>query len=123
VANGAYLSELTSTTPSVANIRAYADIVADKARLRHLIDVGIELVNSGFQPEGRGSIELIGEAQSRTGGLLVNEPCELEAVEPIMARVFDRLTDRFQGGPGGVSGMSTGIPDFDEIINGLKPGL
>ncbi|MDC7805552.1 replicative DNA helicase [Luteimonas sp BLCC-B24] len=123
VANGAYLSELASTTPSVANIRAYADIVADKARLRHLIDVGTELVNAGFQPEGRGSVELIGEAQSRIGGLLVNEPCELEAVQPIMQRVFDRLQERYHHGAGGVSGMSTGITDFDEIINGLKPGL
>ncbi|WP_327058883.1 replicative DNA helicase [Luteimonas fraxinea] len=123
VANGAYLGELVSGTASVANIRAYAEIVADKARLRQLIEVGTELVNSGFQPEGRGSVELIGEAQSRIGGLLSNEPCELEAVEPIMARVFDRLSDRYHHGTGGVSGMSTGIGDFDEIINGLKPGL
>ena len=34
VAGGAYLIELASTTPSAANIVAYADIVRDKAVLR-----------------------------------------------------------------------------------------
>ncbi|HEY0332871.1 MAG TPA: DnaB-like helicase N-terminal domain-containing protein [Stenotrophomonas sp.] len=65
VGEGAYLLELASTTPSAANIRGYADIVADKARLRRLIDVGTEMVNDGFQPDGRSSIDLVGEAQSR----------------------------------------------------------
>jgi replicative DNA helicase len=40
VAGGAYLIELASTTPSAANIVAYAEIVRDKAVLRKLIEVG-----------------------------------------------------------------------------------
>ena len=43
VAGGAYLIELASTTPSAANIKAYAEIVRDKAVLRQLIDVGTAL--------------------------------------------------------------------------------
>lgn len=53
VADGAYLIELASTTPSAANIAAYAEIVRDKAVLRQLIEVGTTIVNDGFQPEGR----------------------------------------------------------------------
>ena len=53
VAGGAYLVELASTTPSAANIKAYAEIVRDKAILRQLIEVGTGIVNDGFQPEGR----------------------------------------------------------------------
>jgi hypothetical protein len=48
VAGGAYLIELASTTPSAANITAYAEIVRDKAVLRQLIDVGTNIVNEGF---------------------------------------------------------------------------
>ena len=55
VAGGAYLIELASTTPSAANIAAYAEIVRDKAVLRQLIEVGTDIVNDGFQPEGRDS--------------------------------------------------------------------
>lgn len=48
VANGSYLIELASTTPSTANIVAYADVVKDRALKRELIEVGTEIVNRGF---------------------------------------------------------------------------
>ncbi|MDO5611296.1 MAG: DnaB-like helicase N-terminal domain-containing protein, partial [Pseudomonadota bacterium] len=65
VAGGAYLVELASTTPSAANIRAYAEIVRDKAVLRQLIDVGTGIVNDAFQPEGRESGELLAQAEQQ----------------------------------------------------------
>jgi replicative DNA helicase len=121
IMHGAYLIELSSNTPSAANIRAYAEIVADKARLRQLIDVGTEIVNSAFQTKGRSSIELVGEAQSRMGGLLDNEPCDLEPVAPVMQRVFDRLSDRSRAGAV-LQGLGTSIADLDVILGGLRPG-
>jgi len=121
VAGGAYLVELASTTPSAANIRAYAEIVADKARMRRLIETGTEMVNAGFAPDGRDSLEIIGEAQARLGSLVSSQPCELESVVPVMQRVFDRLQDRYQQG-GGVNGITTGIDDLDRLLNGLVPG-
>src|SRR5690606_7783029 len=63
VAGGAYLIELASTTPSAANIKAYAEIVRDKAVLRKLIEVGTTIVNDGFQPEGRESSEILSAAE------------------------------------------------------------
>jgi replicative DNA helicase len=42
--------ELASTTPSAANIAAYADIVREKSILRQLIDVGTEHRQRRFQP-------------------------------------------------------------------------
>lgn len=48
VAGGSYLIELSSTTPSAANVSAYADIVAKLARKRELIDAGTQLVNNAF---------------------------------------------------------------------------
>src|SRR5690606_2851926 len=65
VAGGSYLVELATTTPSAANIRAYARIVAEKSQLRRLIAIGTELVNDGFPPGGRDAVEIIGRAQSR----------------------------------------------------------
>lgn len=122
VAGGAYLIELASTTPSAANIRAYAEIVADKARLRRVIEVGTRLVNDGFSPDGRDSVEIIGQAQTTIGHLLSSQPCELEAIAPVMVQVFDDLQERYSRG-GGIDGMTTGFTDFDELLNGLAPGL
>src|SRR5690606_40505743 len=58
IGGGAYLVELASTTGSAANIRAYADIVRDKAVLRQLIEVGTGIVNDAFVPEDRKSTRL-----------------------------------------------------------------
>jgi replicative DNA helicase len=121
IAGGAYLVQLQGTTPSAANIRAYAEIVAEKARLRRLIEVGTALVNDGFAPDGQSSLDLIGSAQSRIAGLLDNEPCELEAVSPVMQRVFERLlqrTDHEQK----IHGLACGLDELDELIGGLCPG-
>ena len=65
VAGGAYLIELASTTPSAANITAYAEIVRDKAVLRQLIDVGTGIVNDGFQPDGRDTSEILEQAEKQ----------------------------------------------------------
>jgi replicative DNA helicase len=121
VAGGAYLVEMASHTPSAANIRAYAEIVADMATRRKLIDIGSSIVNDAFDPAGRDTLDLVGQAQTRFGGLLDAQPCELEPVAPVMARVFDRLTERCSS-DGGIDGLTIGIDDFDALVNGLKGG-
>lgn len=123
VAGGAYLVELASGTPSAANIRAYADIVADMAKRRALIEIGTKLVNDGFQPDGRNALDLVGQAQTSLGSLLANEPCELEEMGPVLVSVYDELQRRFESGSGGITGPGTGYSDFDTLINGLNPGL
>ena len=122
VAGGSYLIELASTTPSAANVRAYAEIVADKALLRRLIDVGTGMINEAFNPSGRDSVELIGNAQTQVAALLNDQPCELESVTPVMMRVHERLLERYQRG-GGIDGLKTGLDDLDSELNGLKPGV
>lgn len=124
VAGGSYLVELASTTPSAANIRAYAGIVAEKWQLRRLIEVGTSLVNDGFDPDGKDAVEIIGRAQTRVGSLLDSEPCDLEPMVPVLGRVFDALQARYDrgGADGGITGMSIGFDELDVMLNGLKGG-
>jgi len=65
-----YLIELRSMTPSAANIVAYAEIVAEKSKLRQLIEVGTEAVNDGFSPNGRESALVISETQRKLTRLI-----------------------------------------------------
>ena len=61
----AYVIELANSTPSAANIVAYADIVREKSVLRQLIDTGTEITGDAFQPEGRSSQELLETAEQK----------------------------------------------------------
>src|SRR5699024_3919325 len=58
-----YLAGLAKDTPSAANVRAYADIVRERSVLRQLIQIGGRIADSAFNPEGRGVIELLDEAE------------------------------------------------------------
>jgi replicative DNA helicase len=58
-----YLAELASNTPSASNLRAYAQVVRERSSLRSLIEVAQDIAESGFNPEGRNSSELINEAE------------------------------------------------------------
>ncbi|MCD9005196.1 replicative DNA helicase [Luteimonas sp. XNQY3] len=122
VANGAYLTELVSGTPSVANIRAYAEIVADKARMRAVIEFGTELVAAGYDPEGRSSIDLIGEAMTRASGLLTAQPSESQPISTAIDAAFAELVERNEKGEG-MDGLASGFDAFDDILGGLTPGV
>lgn len=111
-----YLIELSSTTPSAANILAHAEIVREKSVLRQLIEAGTVAVNLGFSPDGKDAAELLVSTQTalarlaqttRNGELM--RPADLrtlagEKVEPprfVMAPYFPRRVVTLVGGHGG----------------------
>ncbi|HEC16233.1 MAG TPA: replicative DNA helicase [Sedimenticola sp.] len=119
----AYLGTLAKDTPSAANIRAYADIVREHSVTRQLIRVGTEIANSGFQPEGRTSAELLDEAERR-----VFEIAEQRAragggfasVRSLLTKAVDRIETLFQQDEP-ITGVATGFSDFDDMTSGLQP--
>jgi replicative DNA helicase len=123
VAGGAYLVELATTTPSAANIVAYAEIVRDKAVLRKLIEIGTGIVNDGFQPDGRDSAELLAKAEQEVFAIAeagARGRTDFTAINKAMAEAFDVLQTRYNNG-GGITGMPTGYVEFDEMTAGLQP--
>lgn len=120
VAGGGYLVELASTTPSAANIVAYAEIVRDKAVLRQIIEVGTDLVSSGFQPDGRDVPELLQGAQHRLTSL-----APTPRTGPISAKVglralFDDLQHRYEAKM--LPGLPTPWRDINDLTHGLQDG-
>lgn len=123
VAGGAYLVELASTTPSAANIVAYAEIVRDKAVLRQLIEVGTGIVNDGFQPEGRDSGELLAKAEQEVFAIAeagARGRSDFTSVHKALSEAFDVLQTRYASG-GSVTGLPTGYTEFDDMTAGLQP--
>jgi replicative DNA helicase len=123
VAGGAYLIELASTTPSAANIKAYAEIVRDKAVLRQLIDVGTNIVNDGFMPDGRESSEILAKAEQEVFAIAeagARGRTDFTPVNTALSEAFDVLQKRYENG-GSITGLPTGYTEFDEMTAGLQP--
>ena len=123
VAGGAYLIELASTTPSAANIVAYAEIVRDKAVLRKLIEVGTGIVNDGFQPDGRDSSEILSNAEQQVFAIAeagARGRTDFTPVNKALSEAFDVLQTRYANG-GSVTGLPTGYTELDEMTAGLQP--
>jgi replicative DNA helicase len=119
----AYVIQLANTTPSAANILAYAGIVREKSVLRQLIEAGTQIVSDGFQPEGRTSEEILGAAETRvfhiaeTGARGKKSYVEMRAA---VHEAFQILSRRYES-KDAVTGLATGFADLDEMTSGLQP--
>jgi replicative DNA helicase len=117
-----YLAELAQNTPSASNIRAYAQVVSERASLRKLIEAAQEIAESGFSPEGRTSDELINEAERRIMQISEQGPKSggPQEVNPLLEGALKRIEELFNSG-GDITGLSTGFKDLDGMTSGLQP--
>src|SRR5690606_1544285 len=120
VEGGAYLIELASTTPSAANIRAYAEIVADKARLRRLIEIATETANAAVDPQGRMSVELLNEATRRLSEVQPAQAGWLRRVADGLSPWFERFTSLYERGDR-MTGLPTQWEGVNDVTHGLQP--
>lgn len=120
VAGGAYLIDLASTTPSAANIKAYAEIVRDKAVLRKLIDAGTQIVNDGFDPNGRDSKDILAEAEQNVLAIAnTGMTQDVESGLVVLKRTVDLLSQR-RNFTGDLLGITTSLDLPDEMTAGLQ---
>jgi replicative DNA helicase len=121
VANGAYLIDLASNTPSAANIAAYAAIVRDKAVLRRIIEVGTQAVNDGFNPDGRETSELLDAAIRDLMALSKSKlQCEFTLRQAVDLAWRDAEA-AFQS-QGSLRGVTTGFARMDKRLGGWHAG-
>jgi replicative DNA helicase len=123
VGGTSYVIELASTTPSAANIGAYADIVREKSILRQLIEVGTKITNDAFQPEGRASRDVLESAEQQVFRIAEAGSRGRQGFVPMRRAVtdaFEQLRERFEN-KGAITGLPTGFIDFDEMTAGLQP--
>lgn len=123
VGGGEYLTKLANETPSAAGAVRYAKMVADKARLRRLIEAADRMIydalNAGeFGVEGAG--EIIDAAESAVFEIAQeNQRSDPQALADLLARELERI----QAAEGvGISGVATGFLDLDKLLSGMQNG-
>ncbi|MGW0184131.1 DnaB-like helicase C-terminal domain-containing protein, partial [Nocardia sp. NPDC003345] len=114
---------LTQTVPTAANAGYYAEIVAEKAILRRLVEAGTRIVQYGYAgADGQDVAEVVDRAQAEVYEVTERRTSEdflplEELLQPTMDEI-DSIASR-----GGISlGVPTGFSELDEITNGLHPG-
>ncbi|MFE3227512.1 replicative DNA helicase [Nocardia sp. NPDC059228] len=118
-----YLVTLTQTVPTAANAGYYAEIVAEKAILRRLVEAGTRIVQYGYAgADGQDVAEVVDRAQAELYDVTERRSSEdfaplTDILQPTMDEL-DSIASR-----GGISlGVPTGFTELDEITNGLHPG-
>ena len=118
----AYLGELARNTPSVANIKAYAQIIRERATLRQLISISNEIADSAYIPQGRTGEEILDEAERKIFAIAEARPKTggPVGINEILVKAVDRIDTLFNSGAG-LTGLSSGFTDQDDKTNGLQP--
>ena len=120
----AYLGTLARDTPTAANVRAYADIVRERALLRRLIAVGTEIAASVFNNEGTSARDLVDRAEQGIFEIAEAGFRGREGAVPVrtlLPGIIDQI-DEWHTNPDKLRGLATGFADFDKLTGGLRPG-
>ncbi len=122
VGGQAYLHQLISSVPTAANAGYYAQIVAERAVLRRLVDAGTKIVQMGYGQGGGDVADIVNAAQAEIYAVADKRGGDDYAV---LGDVLEATVDEIEaasGRSGEMTGVPTGFTDFDNLTNGLHPG-
>ena len=122
----AYLGALAQNTPSAANIRRYAEIVRERSVMRLLVEVGSDIAESAFSPQGKSAAELLDAAEAKIFEIAEGGQRSSQGfidIKTLLPQVADRIDQLFQrDSTSDVTGIPTGFADLDSMTSGFQPG-
>ena len=123
VGGAPYLHTLISSVPTTANARYYAEIVAEKAVLRRLVDAGTRVVQLGYEGTEGAEVDVVVDmAQQEVFAIAQRNVTEDYAIlADILQPTMDELDELSTHG-GLARGIPTGFIDLDNLTNGLHGG-
>ncbi len=116
-----YLAELEGNVPTSANTVSYARIVQEKSLKRRIITTCRDLTEIAVEPSTQLE-DLLDESQRRVFAIAErHQEGDLKPLREVLDRTFE-LIDKMRESGGGVTGLSTGFADLDQMLTGLHPG-
>lgn len=115
-----YLSDLSMTVPSTANIKYYVDIVEEKAILRRLIAACNDIIKQSY--EAREEIDLIIDHAEKSIFEITqrNTVSDFEPIKTVLLDTYAKIEEMSKN-KGKIIGVPTGFHDFDQKTSGLQP--
>ncbi len=125
VGGSPYLHTLISSVPTAANAGFYAEIVAERATLRRLVEAGTRIVQLGYGAaagQGGDVDEVVDRAQAEIYDVTERRTSEdYIRLEQLLQGTMDEI-DAISSRGGQSIGVPTGFSELDQITNGLHPG-
>ncbi|GAB3220916.1 replicative DNA helicase [Mycolicibacterium hippocampi] len=123
VGGAPYLHTLISTVPTAANAGYYAEIVAEKALLRRLVEAGTRVVQYGYAgADGADVTDVVDRAQAEIYDVTERRASEdFVVLEELLQPTMDEI-DAIASSGGMSRGVPTGFVELDEVTNGLHAG-
>ena len=119
-----YLIELATSTPSAANLEAYAEIIRQRSITRKLMKANSDISELISNPQGQDGASLLDKAESMIFALNdetnLNDQ-NLQSMRELSPSTMDRLHE-LSNKSDGLIGSSTGFKDLDNKLQGLQNG-
>jgi replicative DNA helicase len=119
-----YLIELATSTPSAANLEAYAEIIRQRSITRKLMKANSDISELISNPQGQDGATLLDKAESMIFALNdetnLNDQ-NLQSMRELIPSTMDRLHE-LSNKSDGLIGSSTGFKDLDNKLQGLQKG-
>lgn len=118
-----YLGELANVVYAVSHINTYAQVVHEKHMLRELLQASNDISTAILKPDIENSADILDMAQEKIFaiGNKANEDSGPVEVSKVLSLAIGKIEAR-QNMKDGISGLSTGFKDLDDLTNGLQPG-
>ncbi|MBQ7170928.1 MAG: replicative DNA helicase [Clostridia bacterium] len=116
-----YLKLLGNAAKTSANILDYARIVADKSRLRRLIETCADISDAAFLEEGRVQ-DIIGSAEQKIYDLSNDrDQRDFRPLDQLIVNIYDQL-EKLSRDDGSEQRTMTGFSGLDKVLLGMGPG-
>lgn len=116
-----YISELSASVPTTANLSAYIKIVEEKSLLRKLIKSSTKIIEESYN--GQDDVEkVLDRAQKKIFDIAEKKNSgDYEVLSSVLERGFLEI-ERLFNNKGEITGVGSGIKDLDEKTSGFQKG-
>ncbi|MDD7796252.1 replicative DNA helicase [Clostridium sp. 'White wine YQ'] len=116
-----YVTEVSGSVPTTANLGAYIKIVSEKSTLRRLIRASTEIIESSYNEQGEVE-KVLDKAEKRIFDIgEKRNTSEYEALSDVLERSFEQI-ERLFNNKGDITGVGSGFNDLDAKTSGFQKG-
>jgi|TARA_B110000438_G_scaffold300565_1_gene353267 replicative DNA helicase len=119
-----YLIDLASSSPSAANLEAYAEMIRQKSIARKLMKINSEISELIINPQGKDAESLLDEAETKIFSLndeASRTSSNIQKLDELIPKTIDKLNEIAAAGSS-LLGASTGYKELDKELMGFQDG-